>query len=97
MERDIIPSAESLPREVIELMRLVFKADFRERSIALELLGHPLIENGTSNARSLLGADFGVMIYIKCRGDQFNITCIYVHIRTYTHMQHTCIHSGTSD
>ena len=47
METSLIPSVETLPREIIELMRLVFKAKSEERSTAMELLNHPLIINGT--------------------------------------------------
>jgi len=46
METDLVPCAQSLDRDILDLMRLIFKADHRERSTAIELLKHPLIING---------------------------------------------------
>ncbi len=42
----MIPSSETLPREIIDLMRLVFRAKGEDRATALELLNHPLVING---------------------------------------------------
>ena len=47
MEHDVIPSSETLPQEIIDLMRLVFRAKCEDRTTASELLSHPLIINGT--------------------------------------------------
>ena len=46
METALIPDAELLDSEVIELMRLVFRKETSDRATAMELLEHPLIANG---------------------------------------------------
>ena len=46
METDLVPCVETLAPELLDLMRLVFRANYKERSTALELLSHPLIING---------------------------------------------------
>ena len=46
MATDLVPCVETLAPELLDLLRLVFRANHKERSTALELLSHPLIING---------------------------------------------------
>ena len=45
MERHLIPSDE-IDEDILDMMRLVFKADHTQRKTALELLQHPLLIDG---------------------------------------------------
>ena len=38
METDLVPCVETLAPELLDLMRLVFRANHKERSTALELM-----------------------------------------------------------
>ncbi len=46
MERDLLPPGVELCPDVLDMMRLVFRADYKERISARNLLDHPLIANG---------------------------------------------------
>lgn len=50
MERDLIPQVEGegeeLDADIIDLMRLVFRAKGEDRETAINLLNHPLISTG---------------------------------------------------
>lgn len=45
MERDLVPPTD-IDKDLLDMMRLVFKADHTQRSTALELLHHPLLVDG---------------------------------------------------
>ncbi len=46
MESHLLPSVETIEGDIIELMKLVFRANYQERPTAMELLTHGLIANG---------------------------------------------------
>jgi hypothetical protein len=46
METDLIPPDSELDEDIIDLMRLVFRAEGHERASAAQLLQHPLIISG---------------------------------------------------
>lgn len=46
MESDLLPPDTELDPEVVDMMRLVFRAECEERPSARNLLEHPLIVSG---------------------------------------------------
>ena len=46
MEKGLLPPTPELDPDILDLMRLVFRAKQSERMSALNLLDHPLIVNG---------------------------------------------------
>jgi len=52
LERDLLPPDMELDCDLVDLMRLVFRASCVERKSARHLLDHPLIINGKQELQS---------------------------------------------